>query len=143
MIHRARQLAAGLSGVEFVVGDSEHLPFPDASFTALLCSSSFHHYPHPAEALAEMARVLRPSGRVVIADPNGDLRAVRIADRVLHRLDASHIHLYRSAELEDLAKSAGFADVAITPAARGYLLLSASRAPSAMRALGRTREPQE
>jgi ubiquinone/menaquinone biosynthesis C-methylase UbiE len=130
MIERARQLAAGLAGVEFVVGDSEQLPLPDASFTAVLCSSSFHHYPNPGRALEEMGRVLTPGGRLVVADPNGDLRVVRIADKVLRRLDAGHVRLYRSGELEMLAGNAGFINITTTPLERGYVLLRARRPPA-------------
>ena len=52
----------------FVNGDSEHLPFADRSFDAITCSNSFHHYPHQAEAVREMRRVLRPGGRLMIID---------------------------------------------------------------------------
>jgi ubiquinone/menaquinone biosynthesis C-methylase UbiE len=125
MIERARELAAGLDNVEFIVGDSEQLPFPDEAFTAVMCSSSFHHYPDPAQALGEMARVLVRGGRVVIADPDADLALVRIADRVLRRVDRSHVRLYRGAELAALARAAGFDDAATSPLGiRGYLLLS-------------------
>jgi len=131
MIEQARQLASGLSDVEFVVGDSERLPFHDGTFTAVLCSSSFHHYPQPRRALEEMARVLGPNGRLVIAEPNADLRVVRIADRVLRRLDAGHVRLYRSEELRTLAETAGFVEIATTPAERSYFFLSAHRPASA------------
>ena len=56
MIQRARELASVLSNAEFVIADSEALPFPDATFTAVLCTASFHHYPNPHKALAEMRR---------------------------------------------------------------------------------------
>jgi ubiquinone/menaquinone biosynthesis C-methylase UbiE len=58
MVRRAKELAAELPRAEFVVGDSEHLPFPAGAFTAVLCTSSFHRYSDPRRALAEMARVL-------------------------------------------------------------------------------------
>jgi ubiquinone/menaquinone biosynthesis C-methylase UbiE len=128
MIERARELAADLGNVEFIVGDSEQLPFPDGTFTAVLCSSSFHHYPDPARALGEMARVLARGGRLVIAEPDADLALVRIADRVLRRVDRSHVRLYRGAELAALARAAGFDDAATSPlVSRGYLLLSGHR----------------
>jgi ubiquinone/menaquinone biosynthesis C-methylase UbiE len=128
MIERARELAAGLGNVEFIVGDSEQLPFPEETFTAVMCSSSFHHYPDPAQALGEMARVLTRGGRLVIAEPNADLALVRIADRVLRRVDRSHVRLYRGAELAALARAAGFDDAATRPLGiRGYLLLSGHR----------------
>jgi ubiquinone/menaquinone biosynthesis C-methylase UbiE len=83
MIERARVLAGDVVGASLVVGDSESLPFPAGAFSAVLCSSSFHHYPVPERALAEMARVLRPGGRVAIADGSADLWAARVADRLL------------------------------------------------------------
>jgi ubiquinone/menaquinone biosynthesis C-methylase UbiE len=99
MIRHADELAASLPNVEFVVGDSEALPLPDGAFTAVLCTASFHHYPNPERALAEMARVLDRNGRLAIADGVRDLWTARIADALLRRFDRSHIRLYRSDEL--------------------------------------------
>lgn len=128
MIERAQALAEGLAGVEFLVGDAEALPFPARSFDALLCSSSFHHYPDPARALAELARVLAPSGRLALADPSADLLLVRVADGVLRRFDRSHVRLYRSGELVDLVTAAGFSSVGCRMLdSRGYVLISARR----------------
>jgi ubiquinone/menaquinone biosynthesis C-methylase UbiE len=112
MIARARELAAGMPKVEFVVGDSEHLPFADGEFTALLCTASFHHYPNPAGALAEMARVLAPGGRLVLADGTGDRRFARVADLLLRVFDRSHVRLYRTRELVAMLEPAGFEVVA-------------------------------
>lgn len=63
-VARAKQL----DNVSFVVGDAEALPFEPRSFDAVLCSNSFHHYPHPERFFAEVARVLRPGGRLVLRD---------------------------------------------------------------------------
>lgn len=111
MIERAQTLAKRLTGVEFLVGDPEALPVADASFDALLCSSSFHHYRDPARALAEFARVLAPRDRLALADPSADLLLGRFADGFLRRLDASHVRLYRGGELVDLVEAAGFSSV--------------------------------
>jgi ubiquinone/menaquinone biosynthesis C-methylase UbiE len=56
--------------VEFVEGDVEHLPFPNASFDAVLLSGLVHHLPDPSRCAAEVYRVLRPGGRFVAFDPN-------------------------------------------------------------------------
>ena len=40
------------------------------TFTAILCTTAFHHFPRPRDTIAEMTRVLSPRGRVVIADAN-------------------------------------------------------------------------
>jgi ubiquinone/menaquinone biosynthesis C-methylase UbiE len=53
---------AGLSGVEFHVGDAQDLPFPDNSFDIAIMALVVHFVPDPAKAVAEMWRALRPGG---------------------------------------------------------------------------------
>jgi len=107
MIARARELAAGLDNVEFVEADSEHLPFDDGAFTALVCTTSFHHYPNPERAVAEMARVLKPAGRLVIGDGCTDNPIARVLDRGLRLFQPSHVGFRRSHELATLLADAG------------------------------------
>jgi SAM-dependent methyltransferase len=52
------------SGV-FSQADAEVLPFAEASFDAVLCAFGLLHFARPERALREMARVVRPAGRVV------------------------------------------------------------------------------
>ncbi len=69
---RLAQAAAaerGLTGhVTFVPGDAEHLPFPDASFSAIVCECAFCTFPDKAAAAAEFFRVLAPGGRLGLTD---------------------------------------------------------------------------
>ena len=51
------------------LGDSENLPFEDYNFDMVICTDSFHHYPHPDKVLKEFSRVLKTSGGLLIADP--------------------------------------------------------------------------
>jgi ubiquinone/menaquinone biosynthesis C-methylase UbiE len=51
-----------------VQGDSERLPFASESFDVVTCANSFHHYPRQDRAVAEMKRVLKPGGRLMIID---------------------------------------------------------------------------
>jgi SAM-dependent methyltransferase len=53
-----------------VRGDVQRLPFADASFDAVLASHVMEHLPRPDEALAEVARVLKPGGRFLLLTPN-------------------------------------------------------------------------
>lgn len=62
---RWRQHAGAVQPVQ---GDSERLPFADSSFDFITCANSFHHYPHQDRAVAEMHRVLKPGGRLMIID---------------------------------------------------------------------------
>jgi ubiquinone/menaquinone biosynthesis C-methylase UbiE len=59
--------------LHLVQANSERLPFKDNAFDAVTCTHSFHHYPRQALAVAEMQRVLRPSGKLLIidGDPGG------------------------------------------------------------------------
>jgi ubiquinone/menaquinone biosynthesis C-methylase UbiE len=49
--------------------DAEQLPWEDGQFDLITCVNSFHRYPHPRRVLAEMHRVLKLGGMLVIADP--------------------------------------------------------------------------
>lgn len=48
--------------------DAQALPFPDASFDGVFANMCLHHVEDPALAVREMARVLRPGGRLVVTD---------------------------------------------------------------------------
>jgi SAM-dependent methyltransferase len=49
-----------------ILGDGEALPFKDASFDLVYSFGVLHHTDHPDRALAEIHRVLRPGGRVIV-----------------------------------------------------------------------------
>ncbi|MBL6750056.1 MAG: methyltransferase domain-containing protein [Nevskia sp.] len=70
MLEQARALARerGLSNVEWQAGDVYRLPFADAAFDIVSCRFAIHHFQDPAAAVAEMARVCRPGGRIVLCD---------------------------------------------------------------------------
>ncbi|TDI46149.1 MAG: class I SAM-dependent methyltransferase [Acidobacteria bacterium] len=53
----------------FVRGEGEALPFPDATFCAVMGISLLEHLPHPETAIAEMARVLAPGGTLLLLSP--------------------------------------------------------------------------
>jgi demethylmenaquinone methyltransferase/2-methoxy-6-polyprenyl-1,4-benzoquinol methylase len=54
--------------IEFVEADAERLPFDDESFDAVTISFGLRNIENPQTALAEMYRVLKPGGRVVICE---------------------------------------------------------------------------
>ena len=60
--------AKGLANLEFRRGDVTELPFADGSFDIVTSRYSAHHYPDPARAVREAARVLRPGGRFLLVD---------------------------------------------------------------------------
>lgn len=64
----ARRWRAHAAHVTPIQGDSERLPFRTASFDVVTCANSFHHYPHQDRAVAEMRRMLKPGGRMMLID---------------------------------------------------------------------------
>jgi SAM-dependent methyltransferase len=74
-IEQARRAAkdADLGGsARFVVGDAEALPLEDASVAGVLCECSFCTFPDKRAAAAELARVLKPGGRLALSDMTAD-----------------------------------------------------------------------
>jgi SAM-dependent methyltransferase len=62
--------------VRFVHGDAEALPLEDAGFDVALSECSLCTFPDKARAVAEMVRVVRPGGRIAIADVTADAAAL-------------------------------------------------------------------
>ena len=58
----------GRRSVPFVVGDGMHLPFADGVFDAVTISFGLRNIADPSVALREMARVVRPGGRLVVCE---------------------------------------------------------------------------
>jgi arsenite methyltransferase len=70
---RAAAEEAGLEGrVSFHTGDATALPLPDAAVDVVLCECSLCLFEDKSRAVSEMGRVLRPAGRVAIADVTAD-----------------------------------------------------------------------
>ena len=65
-VARARELAP--ENVQFVVGNGESLDFEAFSFDAAASVRTLHHTPRPERVVAELVRVTRPSGVILIAD---------------------------------------------------------------------------
>jgi ubiquinone/menaquinone biosynthesis C-methylase UbiE len=54
--------------LEFQVADGNRLDYPDASFDLVVCNSVLHHFAEPQNLLAEMARVVKPRGAILLRD---------------------------------------------------------------------------
>jgi SAM-dependent methyltransferase len=114
-----RLAAAGIRNVLLQEGNAQTLPFVTGSFDLAYCFASLHHVGDPAAAVAEMARVVVPGGRVVVQDlivPVPDARD-RFDD--VHRMvDPSHRRAFVEAELAALMPDGAELSYAATGDAR-------------------------
>ena len=110
---QARQAAAGLANLAWQIGDATALPFEDARFDRVTTRYSFHHMPEPAAVLAEMKRVCRPGGRLVVIDATPS-PATRDAYDAMERLrDPSHASALPLDDLRRIGREAGLHEAVI------------------------------
>ena len=68
MLAVAQREATGVQpGIEWRIGDAQHLPYPDAAFDVVFCQQGLQFFPNRGAALAEFHRVLAPEGRVALS----------------------------------------------------------------------------
>jgi ubiquinone/menaquinone biosynthesis C-methylase UbiE len=108
MIREARSRLGPGDRADLREGDAEALPWLDASFDAVVCIASFHHYPHPAKALAEMRRVLSADGTVFLADVHMPTPIRQLTNALLPFLRDGDVHMYSEYEIRQLGQAAGF-----------------------------------
>lgn len=102
MVRRARRRLG--SRAEIVLGSAEELPFGDAAFDKTVSVNNIYFWSDPAAVAAELARVLRPGGRVAIVfEPPEELRRWPG-----HRFG---FRLWSEEEARDLLEAAGFVPV--------------------------------
>jgi SAM-dependent methyltransferase len=115
MIDEARR--RGLANA--LVAEAGSLPFEDETFDGCWADRTFQHLADPRAALAEMVRVTKPGGRIVVADPDYDTQVVEIDDQALARrvLRYRADHLLRNGTIAHrtagLFVRAGLADVSV------------------------------
>lgn len=85
-----------------VGGDALALPFPDGTFDCVIASEILEHVGADDRAIAELARVLRPGGRMAVTVPNRWPEHLCWAlDRRYHDRPGGHVRIYRRRDLED------------------------------------------
>ena len=104
----------GLANLRTTRASAEALPFPDAHFDAVCTRFSAHHWNDLERGIAEMRRVLKASGQLIVIDivaPESALLDTHLQALELLR-DASHVRDYRMTEWAVTLERAGFGIVA-------------------------------
>ena len=118
MLRRARA-KAHRGRVDYLQADAGALPLKEASLDLIVCNACFPHLPDRPRALAEMARSLRPGGRLVICHTIG-----REAINRLHRSLGGMVKddmLPSGEELRGMMAEAGFVDIEVEDSPDRYL----------------------
>lgn len=110
-----------------VVADAEQLPLGDASVDLTVCVDSFHHYPQPKVALAEMHRVTRPDGTLVIGEWRVPSPLRQLMNALFPHVPSGDVRIYVRRELEGLLAEVGFSDVRWQKAGRRGQLVVCQR----------------
>lgn len=102
LLEKAREQAP--ENATFLEGDATALPFPDAAFDLTATVRTLHHVHRPELAVAELTRVTRPQGRVLVVDqlaPLDPLEAVEL-DRFERTRAPDHERLLSDQDMRGL-----------------------------------------
>lgn len=116
-----------------IFGDGTCLPFTDHSFDTVMCTEVLEHLPEPAKLLADMARVLRPGGRMLLTVP---------FSQPLHELPNDY-YRFTPSSLEYLVEGAGLEVEHIEPRGDYASALGAMFSQFLLRSLGAARRQSD
>ncbi len=118
MIEKAEKNCAGCVNIYFCKADAGALPFKDDFFDFIICTNSFHHYFSASKVLNEVYRVLKPGGRICIAELTADGLIMKIVDKRVKRKEREFTRHYSTQEYKTLFAEAGLSYITsklITP----------------------------
>ena len=109
MLDAARQRLAEAGNVDLRRGDLEALPLASHELDVAMLSLVLHYSADPARALTEVARVLRPGGRLLVVD-------MQPHERLEYQQQMGHVWLgFSEKQIAKLLVAAGFEDVRVRP----------------------------
>jgi ubiquinone/menaquinone biosynthesis C-methylase UbiE len=107
MLQAAKKRLQPFDNVDLRRGDLEALPIEDAQLDAATLMLVLHHVTEPARALAEVARVLKPGGRLILVD-------MLPHDREHYRQQMGHVWMgFSNEHITRMLAESGFGDVRV------------------------------
>jgi ubiquinone/menaquinone biosynthesis C-methylase UbiE len=113
MIDEARKLQQqkGLQNMSWQTGEVESLPYNDGSFSIVVSRFGFHHFQDPATVLAEMTRVCKTGGRILVVDVALPAIKVDAYNKMEKLRDPSHVAALTQSRFMELFKQAGLQQI--------------------------------
>lgn len=99
---KQQQQTLGLDNLSWTLGDAQAMPYEDAGFDCVLTRYSFHHLQQPETVFAQMCRVCKPGGRVLVADVCVDAARQARYNTLEQLRDASHTSALSREQFEAL-----------------------------------------
>ncbi len=101
---------AHLHNGRFKRASAERLPFGSGQFQQVITRGSFHHFTDVPAVLAQIRRVLRPEGRLIVADivSSEDADESALHNSLEKLRDPTHVRMYSAANLLDILQFGGF-----------------------------------
>jgi len=127
MIEQAKQKAQaeGLDNIEFIQADWENLPpalFAEHSFKMIVCANAFHYFEQPQQSSDQFFRKLSDDGVLYVLERNKARSLLTFIWGIAHTvLIKDQVVFYKTAELQQFFKNAGFAGVSIRASIKRYL----------------------
>ena len=88
--------------ITYGVSEADKTPFEDSFFNVITVCCAFHHFVNPEAFLREAHRILRPQGKIYIADPTAPGIIRHIENFYFARLKTGDVKIYSRAEMKDL-----------------------------------------
>ena len=102
MIEKAENNCKGCENIYFYKADAAALPFEGDFFDLIMCTNSFHHYFSPSKVLGEVYRVLKPGGKIYVAELTADGLIMRMVDKRLKKKEREFVKHYSTKEYNAL-----------------------------------------
>jgi ubiquinone/menaquinone biosynthesis C-methylase UbiE len=112
MVKLAKNKFKNNKNVEITLGSAGKIPYNDQTFDYVTCVYSFHHHPNQSLSIKEMARVLKPGGKLLVLDANieGPIRKW-FSDLETKMNKEEGVHKVTKKEMFDLFSKSGLKDI--------------------------------
>jgi len=97
--------------LRFVVGTADQMPFDDGMFDLVTVCCAFHHFTRPQKFMAESFRILKPGGRLLIAEPCPPPLVRGLENLLLPFFRMGDVKIYSQKRLADFYTGAGFHEI--------------------------------
>ena len=104
MLKQARKKIRDVRNIQLLQAEAEKIPYPKNTFDYVVSADAFHHFPNPQKALAEMRRVMKKAGKIIIADIS---IPPHFMFNHLFKLHTGTVKLYSRKDMAELAQKVG------------------------------------